>query len=310
MEFWGVEVKSGEALKVSPGDNKILHLSQASLGEVKKDKGSEPVSLFVKFGDQKLGLGMLSSEKFPQISFDLVFEKEFELSHNCKNGSVYFVGYKARGREDEFSDDSEFEDDVIPFGALNNDSQVKQESKPDANAGVQKANNLKAGDPKKDGKTNQKEDDDSEDEEDSSEDESDEDSDEDVPMLKGVTGSEDEDDSDDDNDDDDDESEDEETPKTAEASKKRPMESAKKTPQPEKKAKLVTPQKTDVKRGVPHVATPHPSKGAGKAAASKKDQAKQQTPKSGGDYTCTPCNRSFKTDDALQSHNRAKHSAK
>lgn len=50
----------------------------------------------VKFGDEKLGIGILSSEKFPQISFNLVFEKEFELSHNWKNGSVVFTGYRAR----------------------------------------------------------------------------------------------------------------------------------------------------------------------------------------------------------------------
>ena len=66
---------------------------QAALGEV-KDKG-EPVTLYVKFGNQKLVLGTLSSEKFPQISYDLIFEKEFELSHNWKNGSVFFTGYKA-----------------------------------------------------------------------------------------------------------------------------------------------------------------------------------------------------------------------
>lgn len=39
-----------------------------------------------------------------------------------------------------------------------------------------------------------------------------------------------------------------------------------------------------------HVATPYP-KQAGKAAANDKQQVKQQTPKSGGDYSCKPCNR-------------------
>ncbi|WZZ73467.1 hypothetical protein YC2023_084837 [Brassica napus] len=33
-------------------------------------------------------------EKIPQVSFDLVFEKEFELSHSLVRGSVYFIGYK------------------------------------------------------------------------------------------------------------------------------------------------------------------------------------------------------------------------
>ncbi|KOM29216.1 hypothetical protein LR48_Vigan641s000400 [Vigna angularis] len=59
-------------------------------------------------------------------------------------------------------------------------------------------------------------------------------------------------------------------------------------------------------KNVVHVATPHPSKQAGKAIADNK----RQTPKSGGDYSCKPCSRSFKTEDALNSHNRAKHSAK
>ncbi|KAG2406147.1 Histone deacetylase HDT1 Histone deacetylase [Vigna angularis] len=80
-----VEVKSGESLKVDPGDDKIIHLSNACLGDVTKAKG-ESVALYVKFGNQKLVLGTLSSDKFPQISYDLIFEKEFELSHSWKNG--------------------------------------------------------------------------------------------------------------------------------------------------------------------------------------------------------------------------------
>uniref|UniRef100_A0A6N2K6Q3 Nucleoplasmin-like domain-containing protein n=1 Tax=Salix viminalis TaxID=40686 RepID=A0A6N2K6Q3_SALVM len=95
MEFWGVEVKSGEPLRVESGDGFILHLSQACLGEAKKDKGNESVCIYVNFDDQKLVLGTLSHDKIPQIPFDLVFEKDFELSHNLKNGSVYFSGYKS-----------------------------------------------------------------------------------------------------------------------------------------------------------------------------------------------------------------------
>ncbi|KAF3945761.1 hypothetical protein CMV_027895, partial [Castanea mollissima] len=53
MEFWGVEVKAGQPLKVSPGEEKLIHLSQASLGE-SKNKGNESTPIFVKFGDQKL----------------------------------------------------------------------------------------------------------------------------------------------------------------------------------------------------------------------------------------------------------------
>lgn len=72
------------------------------MGETKKDKGNDSVVLTLKIGDQKLVLGMLSMDKIPQLSFDLVFEKEFELSHNWKNGSVYFCGYQTLyGDEDE-----------------------------------------------------------------------------------------------------------------------------------------------------------------------------------------------------------------
>ena len=64
---------------------------QGALGEVKKD---DKATMFVKIGDQKLAIGTLSTDKFPQIQFDLVFEKEFELSHNSKTSSVFFSGYK------------------------------------------------------------------------------------------------------------------------------------------------------------------------------------------------------------------------
>jgi nucleophosmin 1 len=67
-------------------------VSQAALGESKK--GNECVPLFVKFDEKKLVLGTLSPENIPQLSFDLVFEKEFELSHNWKKGSVFFCGYQ------------------------------------------------------------------------------------------------------------------------------------------------------------------------------------------------------------------------
>ena len=65
---------------------------QAALGESKK--GRESVPLFVKVNEKKIVLGTLSPENIPQLSFDLVFETEFELSHNWKNGSVFFCGYQ------------------------------------------------------------------------------------------------------------------------------------------------------------------------------------------------------------------------
>lgn len=79
------------------------------MGETKKDKGNDSVVLNLKIGDQKLVLGMLSMEKFPQLSFDLVFEKEFELSHNWKNGSVHFCGYQTPFGDEEYPSHCSFE---------------------------------------------------------------------------------------------------------------------------------------------------------------------------------------------------------
>lgn len=50
--------------------------------------------MFVKIDGKKLAIGTLSTDKFPQIQFDLVFEKDFELSHSSKSSSVFFSGYK------------------------------------------------------------------------------------------------------------------------------------------------------------------------------------------------------------------------
>ncbi|XXG76754.1 hypothetical protein AAC387_Pa08g1043 [Persea americana] len=77
-------------------------ISQAILGEVKKEKGSDSIPLSVKVGDQKIVIGIISSEKCPHMSLDLVFEKEFELSHNWKHGSVYFCGNYTTISEEEY----------------------------------------------------------------------------------------------------------------------------------------------------------------------------------------------------------------
>ncbi|KAE9590873.1 putative histone deacetylase transcription factor C2H2 family [Lupinus albus] len=212
---------------------------------------------------------------------------------------------------DDNEDDADFHK-YIQVSTANGESEakVKNSVKPDANEAKQKE---KIAAPIKKQKAKEKED---------SSDESDEDSSEDEPMANGeIESSEDEDDSneeednedesdDEDKSDDEDESDEEETPKKAEPSNKRALDSSKKTPVPEKKAKFITPQKTGGKNGSGHVATPHPSKQAGKAAVSNNQPPKQHTPKSGGEYSCKPCNRSFKTEDALGSHNKAKHSVK
>ncbi|KAH0638563.1 hypothetical protein KY285_035149 [Solanum tuberosum] len=243
MEFWGAEVKSGEPLTVQPGDGMVLHLSQASLGELKKDK-SESVCLSVNIDGKKLVLGTLNSEKVPQQQFDLVFDRDFELSHNLKSGKS---------------------DEDIPL-TLANSGKPEPKEAGKSNAGKDSASGkqkVRIVEPTKD-----------------DEDESSDDDDSDM--------GEDEDDSDD---------SEEETPKKAEPAKKRKADSATKTPVTDKKAKLTTPQKTDGKKGGGHVATPHPSKQASK------------TPKSAGSHHCKPCNRSFGSEGALDSHSKAKHSA-
>ncbi|KAF7805676.1 Histone deacetylase HDT1 [Senna tora] len=258
MEFWGVEVKAGAPVEVRPEVlGKCIHLSQAALGEAKKDKAIEPVLLYLKFDEQKLVIGTLSQEKFPQLSFDLVLEKKFELSHNWKNGN---------------SED----DDDLPIMTKDN---VKPDAKTEvAKASASKSNDVKLGGPKKQVKE----------------------------LLGGNIGSGGESDSDEDDD--------ETPPKKADQGKKRSNESALKTPVPAKKAKSSAPQKTgeaffscfasyDGKK-VGHKATPYPQKKGGKTP---KSETKDQTPKSGGQFTCKSCSKFFTSEGGLQQHSKAKH---
>ncbi|XP_023522030.1 histone deacetylase HDT1-like [Cucurbita pepo subsp. pepo] len=295
MEFWGVEVKPGQALSVKPGDQKYLHLSQATLGELKKDKSKESVTIFLKIDEQKLVLGILSAEKFPQLSFDLVFEKEFELSHNGKSGSIYCMGYQASAEDQEHEEysDSDFgsEDEELALQHVPNGKPIQKEEKSivgkhsSLKPETSKKTHSKSLEPSKEDEDDDSEDDDESDDEDSS-DESDEE------ML----GS----DSDSDDEDDDIESEEETPKKKVESNKKRSNDSASVTPV-SKKSKLASAEKSDAKKGG-HTATPHPAK------KPLKTPAKAATPKSGGQFSCKSCDRSFGSDGALQSHGKAKHS--
>ncbi|KAK4753758.1 hypothetical protein SAY87_001862 [Trapa incisa] len=303
MEFWGVEVKAGQPLKVKPEDEEIIHISQATLGESDK-KGAESVPIYVKFGDRKLVLGTLSANKFPQISYDLVFEKEFELSHNWKGGSVYFMGYKTSVSEEYpfnqlyLETDSE-EEDTLPINLEDNGKVVTEPLNVKKGLGNAKAVKVKSEEkPKADaGIAQGKIDSDSDDDDESAEDDSDDEKD-------GASSDDDSDDEDDDEDDSDEDDE-EETPKKDDVGKKRPIVSAK-TPE-SKKAKLTTPRKTDGKKGV-QTATPHPAKQGSMNPAS--DKKNQQTQKSGGSVSCGSCSKTFNSQTGLQSHNKAKHGAK
>lgn len=288
MKFWGVEVKSGESLEVKPTDGMVVHVSQASLGESKKNKSNESVHLHVTVDDKKLVLGKLLSEKIPHASFDLVFERPFTLSHNWKNGSVYFTGYKAEDPNHSDSEDSDSDNELrgrLPTLAPNSGTQTIK--------------------PNEDVKPTEEDDEDSDDE--SFDEEDDDDSDDEDMTIPGAES--DEEDSDDSSDDESPEKI-KETPKKAVSGKKRQSDSVQKTSVPDKKAKLITPQKTDGKKeaAVNREATPHPSKQAGKAG-SNSDKSKQQTPKAGGSFQCKSCNRSFNSETGLESHSKAKHSS-
>ncbi|XP_022755938.1 histone deacetylase HDT1-like isoform X2 [Durio zibethinus] len=287
MEFWGIEVKAGQPIKTDPGANYVIHLSQASLGETKNK--AESVPLYVNANGKKLVLGTLSHQNFPQLSFDLVFDQDFELSHNWKNGSVYFLGYKTfvpEEGDDEF--DMSSEEEELPMAAAENGKPKTDPKTAKANTGKPDAvkNAVKIAEPSNDKKTEEG-DDDSDSEDESGSDEEDD--------------SEDEDDSDEMSMDESSDDEDEETPKKVESSKKRPAEAAATLVSAKKAKSAATPQKTDGKKGG-HTATPHPSKQAGKTSA--------KSPKSDGQFSCGSCNKSFGSDGGLESHKKAKHGGK
>ncbi|KAA3465037.1 histone deacetylase HDT1-like isoform X1 [Gossypium australe] len=232
--YVGAEVKSGQNFEVELEDDgsRILHLSQVALGEGtgdnKKEKGKETICLYLKFKNEKFVVGTLSQEKCPQIALDLVLHDKFELSHTWKNGSVYVTGYYVDTSQ---GSDTESEEE-LPEPTRN---LVKSEP---AASDPTTTKQVKIVEPKKDDDSSD------EDEEDSSA-EDEESSEEQEPRML-VNGENDSDDADSDEDDSEEErsDEDQKTPEKAGPSKKRPAESSKKTPAPEKKAKLVTPQKT------------------------------------------------------------------
>ncbi|XP_019452050.1 PREDICTED: histone deacetylase HDT1-like [Lupinus angustifolius] len=264
MEFWGVEVKVGQAVKVDRNDllGETIHLSQIALGESKKDKANEPVVLYLKVGERKFVLGTLIRNDIPQLSVDLFLHSEFELSHNSKNSSVYFSGYKV---ENDFNSVSDFSDSDEDLPILNKDDgklekngddiKVVESKRPPVSIGAS-AKQAKIAVPKKDEADESDDDDDSDDEDDfGSSDEMDDDSDID---------------DDSDSDEDEDESEDdEETPlKKVDQGKKRPNGSASKNPVSIKKAKNATPENNGGKKSL-HTASPHPVKKGGKNSNKK-----------------------------------------
>ncbi|XP_042013539.1 histone deacetylase HDT2-like isoform X2 [Salvia splendens] len=259
MEFWGVEVKAGEKLKVEPELGKLIHISQAAMGEVKDVKSAKNVHLRMKIDDKDFIIGSLAAENRPQVMFDLVFEKEFELSHDLKNGSVYFIGYIADDPVSEGEDYSEFDDE-------SDDEELPIEVPAQEN-GAAKAKAVDAKPPGKAKKEEKKEEkvELKVEEEKASDDDDEDDSDADMALddsdLSGDS---------DDEEDDEDSSEEDSPPKANQSNKKRPAP-ADKAPAA-KKVKAATPDKPG-KKG--QNATPIPAKSAGKTP-------NKQSPKSGG----------------------------
>ncbi|KAJ0243981.1 Histone deacetylase HDT3 [Hirschfeldia incana] len=283
MEFWGVEVKCGQPLRVDPGEDMIVHISLAALGE-KKNGGNEPVKLYLEVEDQKLVIGTLSHDKFPQLSTEIVLPGTFELSHSWKDGSVFFSGY----RVDAHESDSESDDEEPAEPAV-------------AKSGVKQVNFQL---PNEDAKAEE------DDDEDDSEDDDDDDSEDEEEEKKVTVEADEDDDEEDSSDDEEEDSSDEETPeKKVEEAKKRPAEANTSKTASNKKAKFVTPQKSESKKPHVHVATPHPSKGGKNSASNGESSKQQQTPKSAGPFGCSSCNRTFTSEMGLQSHTKAKHSA-
>ncbi|KAL6537952.1 hypothetical protein OROHE_012239 [Orobanche hederae] len=257
MEFWGVEVKAGEQLKVEPKFKCLIHISQATLGETKGGiEGGENIPLRVKIDDKNFVIGALSADARPQVSFDLVFEKEFELSHDWKNGSVHFMGYVANELDSDDDDSSSY----TSSDSEDLESEVHVGQLENGNAATAEAATKK---------------------EDSADDDSDDSDDDSFDSDDGLSGS---DDGLSGEDAEEDTSSDEELPIPPKKSKKRPAESAAQpTPASIKKAKSPAPDKT-VNKKVQN-ATPFPSKAAGKKP--------KQSPKSGAEFSGKSGNKFF-----------------
>ncbi|XP_024368927.1 uncharacterized protein [Physcomitrium patens] len=338
MDFWGVEVPAGKPISCSPGEGMYLHVSQVALGEskVKGGKGNDRVVLKVQVDDSEVVLGTLSEGKCDQMQLDLVFDREFKVSHNSSSSSVYICGYRTEGPEEHGSEDED-EDEDEEDGALavatipveSNGSKIIKEVTDKAATDVAKVVEKAMQDKSLKKQVVPDGDSDEEDDEEDSDDDMDEDEDDE--------GDEDEDDSDDS-----DESEEEELAiETAKAGKKRAAAEVA-TKDVEKKSKMdVTPksgkqaaaeywqslivagsqapgsrgkkgdkggQVTPVTKEAPKTPT---DKGVKLAKALKgTPTAPPPTPvseKKAGPHQCTGCDRTFTTESAMSQHIAAKH---
>lgn len=82
-----------------------LLIWQAALGP-SKDGKSERVVIRVESGGKNLVLGTLSSGKVDQMTLDLIFDRQFTLSHSSSSASVFFCGYRT-DKAQEYDEESD-----------------------------------------------------------------------------------------------------------------------------------------------------------------------------------------------------------
>ncbi|CAK9226884.1 unnamed protein product [Sphagnum troendelagicum] len=341
MEFWGIEVPAGKPVTCVPGEGMYLHVSQAALGEGKgKSEGNKAV-LSVEVDATKVVLGTLYQGKCDQISLDLVFDRDFVVSHTGSSVSMYLCGYRTEAPQDEYpfsipfftvdsqvyfescmTDEDEDEDEEEPVQAVplikaNGDAPAKSAITPEAAAAAGKAaaapvlKKLEQQQTKPKGPVAVLPEDD-EDEEDDEDDEEDEDDDE---MDEDEFDEDDEDDEDDENDEEDEEDDEDELElEPAKLGAKRPAAGLPKVV--DKKAKTETPNKPGhplAQSARKEEITPKeknaktPSDKTPKGAVGATPTATPASMKKLGEYKCKDCEKNFVTETALTQHSAAKH---
>lgn len=72
------------------------------MGESKDKSGKkvERVVVRVQVDESEVVLGTLSEGKCDQMPLDLVFDREFKISHNSNSSSVFICGYRTEGPDD------------------------------------------------------------------------------------------------------------------------------------------------------------------------------------------------------------------
>jgi len=227
-------VKAGVPLRVEPEEGRLIHISQAALGEVKNGKGPKRCYLRLKVDGQSYVIGTLSAEERPQVMFDLVLEKAFELSHDWKEGSIHMAGYTADEEEQNVGDDYFDEDSSSDEEMMQVDTPTVVETEKPKKKETEKPKN------KENKLVNKKPPSDDEDDEDDSDFSEDGEAAK-VSTDKMVAGDEDVSDDEDDSDDDEDDSDDDEDDSDDEVPDLVPQQKKPSTPAPAaKKAKITT----------------------------------------------------------------------